>query len=517
MSRALLLTVFLSHAAAWADCLAPERLPSSSRLSLTYGAAARSSDQQSGIEEKYGGVTPSVVRLEGAYFFKRWLGVSFDGSADWFGISGTPLGSPTTVHTELVGFRLLPELVVRWSPKPSTFNLEGHLGWSGGGWPSYLPSGGTVVSAPLFYTGPTLAVVLAFEPNAFIGGQFYARGSFDYAAENRPAPLTASRAALVWGTVGGQLFFGNFVVGELHAAIALDAELDAALAGSADYSLSHFQARFGLGLRFRQEPAPVQLGCHDQIEDSGTLKGRVVADGAGVAHADIEAQGKLAQTDPAGEFELHGISGSVHVKASAAGFKPVEQDVEVPVNGEATVTLTLLKPTGPGTIRGVVKSDAKADKPDAPLEGAEVVAEGLPPVKTADDGSFSIPKAGPGPVKVTVKAKGFASGEEIVQVPAEAEASVTFTLAKQGDKTPATIRGLIVRAGNGKPVKATVRITELNLNVQVKPDGRFVVQVPGGKYTLVIEAPGFIAQTKPVEVADGDQAIFHCDLQPVGR
>jgi hypothetical protein len=102
-------------------------------------------------------------------------------------------------------------------------------------------------------------------------------------------------------------------------------------------------------------------------------------------------------------------------------------------------------------------------------------------------------------------------------VPAESEAVVNFALPKAGEKALATIRGLIVRAVSGKPVKANVRINELNLNVQVKPDGRFVVQVPGGKYTLVIDAPGFVSQAKAVEVADGDQAIFHCDLQPVSR
>ena len=91
-----------------------------------------------------------------------------------------------------------------------------------------------------------------------------------------------------------------------------------------------------------------------------------------------------------------------------------------------------------------------------------------------------------------------------------------LTLLKQGERAPATIRGL-VKSAAGKPVKAQVRISEVSLNVPVKADGRFVVQVPGGKYTLTIEAAGYVTQVKTVEVADGDQAIFHCDLQPAGR
>jgi hypothetical protein len=41
--------------------------------------------------------------------------------------------------------------------------------------------------------------------------------------------------------------------------------------------------------------------------------------------------------------------------------------------------------------------------------------------------------------------------------------------------------------------------------------------VPGGTYAVSISAPGHVTQVKSVEVADGDQALFHADLQPVGR
>ena len=101
-------------------------------------------------------------------------------------------------------------------------------------------------------------------------------------------------------------------------------------------------------------------------------------------------------------------------------------------------------------------------------------------------------------------------------MPPEGEASLSFTLVKAGERQMATIRGL-VKSAIGKPVKGTVKVSDVNLTVPVKADGRFVVQVPGGKYTLTIEAAGYVTQVKTVEVADGDQAIFHCDLQPAGR
>ena len=73
--------------------------------------------------------------------------------------------------------------------------------------------------------------------------------------------------------------------------------------------------------------------------------------------------------------------------------------------------------------------------------------------------------------------------------------------------------GLVISSAAGPVAKATVRVVELKLKQAVKADGRFEVEVPGGKYTLVIEAPKHVTQTKQVEVADGDQAIFQIELE----
>jgi hypothetical protein len=504
----MLLAVVLVSAAAWAETSISEREPSTSRLWVGYGLTLFDSSElaTSGQVAHFGGLPPafSLIQLSGAYFFTRSIGVSLDGSFQWVKLKCPDTGCVAPPpEGALIGFRVAPELALRWA-RTAGFNLEGHVGVNGGQWPSYDAI--KLQPAPVGYIGPTLGLNLALESEGRVSGMFYARGAFNF----------GTSTAMLAFIGGAQLYLGDLKLGStVHGAIALGYEL--VITGSLDnpQSFVQFQNRLTLGLRYRSEPERIVTELTPQL--NGVLKGRVVADGAGVAHAEVEAGGQQVQTDPAGEFTVRGIEGSVHVKAVAGGFKPAEQDVTVPHDGEATVTLTLVKPTGPGTIKGVVKSDAKADKPDSPIEGAEVTAEGRPMVKTAADGSFTVEKAGPGPVKVNVKAKGFAPGEEIVQVPAESEAVVNFALAKQGERAPATIRGLIVRAATGKPVKATVRINELNLNVQVKPDGRFVVQVPGGKYTVVIEAPGFVSQAKPVEVADGDQAIFHCELQPVGR
>jgi hypothetical protein len=40
------------------------------------------------------------------------------------------------------------------------------------------------------------------------------------------------------------------------------------------------------------------------------------------------------------------------------------------------------------------------------------------------------------------------------------------------------------------------------------------MRVPGGTYSVIISAKGFITQQKSVTVKDGDQAIFNVDLFP---
>lgn len=70
---------------------------------------------------------------------------------------------------------------------------------------------------------------------------------------------------------------------------------------------------------------------------------------------------------------------------------------------------------------------------------------------------------------------------------------------------------------SGPPVAARLGTKELGFEIASGADGKFLVRVPGGRYAVTIEADGFVAQNKVVEVADGDQAIFNVDLHPVAR
>lgn len=482
------------HAAAWAATPAPQQEPPTGRVGITIGAALRAATND-GVS--YVGVAPTVVHGNGAYFFNRWLGVMLDGSFETFAVIENVEPPGVQRKTQLFGFRLAAEGVARWSPL-WWIGIELHVGVLGGTWPlPSIVSATEVRSDSAGHIGPTIGFALAFEPDGPVGGQIWGR-----VAASAVSSLSA----------GGQLYLGRLTVGQLRGAVLIETEFDGFTNGQdAANKVNGLQFRAGLGIRLRhQPPAPV-------IANGGgdtTLRGRVVTGGIGLSNATVTAPGLPSQTSTGGgDFDFGAVApGRYVVKAVVDGYKPATQTIEVISGQDANVTLALLKPTGPGTIKGVVKGDK-----EAPIEGAEISVEGgKGTLKTGADGAFVIAQVGPGPTKVGIKAKGYKDGEEVVQVPPEAEAQLTVVLIKQGERAPATIRGS-VKSAAGKPMRALVKISEVNQTIPLKSDGRFVVQVPGGKYTVTIEAAGYVTQMKTVEVADGDQAIFHCDLQPVGR
>jgi hypothetical protein len=512
LKRSVALGLLVLHTTAWADSL--ERKPPTLRVSLTGGAAVRdiSFTDDSSVPLKVQGVAPTVVHLAGAYFFLPFLGVALDASFETFAIQGNDLvmtDANAQAKRQLLGARVLGAAAGRWSPW-SWLGLELHLGYGGGVWPSIaLDSKGNVQGVPIGWHGPVVGVAVALEPEFPVGGQVFAR-LVPSLGGNVIRPLSLS--------VGGQLHFLNLAAGELRAAIALDVEL-IVTGGSYDgpprRDFNETQLRFGLGLRMRQQSAPpVTEVAAVQKSGNGRIVGRVVFAGAGLAGAKVSV-GTLEATDTKadGSFEYPGVKpGQYLLRVVADGYLPAEQLVEVAPGEDAAVTVSLSKPAGPGRIKGVVRGEK-----EALVEGAEVALEGQKPVKSQADGSYLLEQAGPGPVKVTVKAKGYQDAEDAAQVPPAGVATLDFTLNKQGERQKATVRGL-VKSASGKPVRAAVKIAELpNQPVPVKADGRFMVQVPAGKYTLTIEAPGYVTQVKSLEVAEGDQAIFHCDLQPAGR
>ena len=160
-----------------------------------------------------------------------------------------------------------------------------------------------------------------------------------------------------------------------------------------------------------------------------------------------------------------------------------------------------------GRIRGVVRLQAG----DA-LAGVSVVAVDGPTTKTGADGSFTLAEVPPGLIRVNLSRPDLVASQEVVSVPPGGEVSVQITLRLAQAPAPAVLIGL-VRGEDGHPVPAKVRLLEPSLEVDADARGRFRFEVPAGRYTLTIEAPGFVTQKKSVRAGAGEQNIYNVDLQ----
>lgn len=498
-----------------------------SRVSLSAGFAARSARADDGVlPAAYAGLSFFQLRAAGAYFPLSFLGAAADLSGDWFAATGTGLAGERVV-LPVSAYRVRGAVAGRLTPT-GWLGLELQLGYWYVTTPALVASTGVIQAAAVSSHAPVGSLVVTLGGAWPVSGQLFAHLAPVAVGANGPP----GRVRCLNWAAGAQLAVGALVVGPVRGALVVDYELSQTTASSpSGWTFAQTSHRVGLGLRLDAAPPPPPPP--PPPSGPGALRGRVVTAAAQQPLADVPvtvtgpapalggADGGVAapavvavRTDADGGFTALGVGpGAVGVRVEAPGYRRAEREVAVPPGGEAQVSIAVELPTGPGTIRGVVTvGEAKA-----PAAGLEVSVAGAAPVKTGEDGAFALPGAGPGPVELAVKGEGYEPLTEAVRVPPEGEVSVSLAVRKRGvKKPPGTLRGLI-RSVSGKPVRATVTVTETRYKAKVGGDGRFSVSVPGGRYTLVIEAPGFVTQTLAVELADGDHAIFHCDLEPVRK
>jgi outer membrane protein OmpA-like peptidoglycan-associated protein len=151
-----------------------------------------------------------------------------------------------------------------------------------------------------------------------------------------------------------------------------------------------------------------------------------------------------------------------------------------------------------------------------PVVGALVAVVGaqLPPVATdAQDGRFLSYELPGGLVKLAIHKEGYLPAEhEVVLTPGE---TATVRLALQAEARPAVFAlGVTARK---KPVAATLRLRgpkEEELSVSSGPATR---ELPAGRYTVDVTAPGHLAQTRSVQVAEGARLELAFELEPEPR
>jgi outer membrane protein OmpA-like peptidoglycan-associated protein len=181
--------------------------------------------------------------------------------------------------------------------------------------------------------------------------------------------------------------------------------------------------------------------------------------------------------------------------------------------------VTRAQPTTPpqtaqtGQVSGVVL-DAKTRQP---LPGVLVamVDSALPPVASDPrDGRFLTYSLPSGPVKLSVRKEGYLPLEKEVMLKAGEMATVELALV--AEVKPATLNLAIT--SKRKPVSATLAFLEGPEPRQVAfSDANAAshkLQLAAGRYRVEVTAPGFLAQTRDVQVADGSSLELAFDLEP---
>lgn len=441
-------------------------------------------------------VSPLLLRLKADGYFLRWLGVEGALTGDFFGILtaanqriGTATGGGARAGAAL---RFL---------SAGGFLINGSVGY--GAW--FSP----VVRLTAETPRPTLEALVSHGPGVRLGIG-YAGERFEALADGL-VQLSVNRA--VSQLEVGAWLGGRFIeLGPAALWVGLNGAFLVELSG---VGYNGGALRVALGVKLVMRPPRAAGVAIDGVPSDGTtlVLQASLPDGAPAVGALVSVDGAAAvPADAKGEARVPVKAGDHQVKLVLAGYRPATATVKV-LEGRATaLPLRLEALSGPGTLSGVVRASATGK----PVPGASVTVGELAPVQTGDDGAYRFERAGPGPVQVRVEAQGFNPAEEIAQVPPEAAATLDVQLEPLGKGSPATVRGL-VRSRTGEALKANVVIKGSPAKVQVSPEGRFYVTVPGGTYLFIISAPGYVTQTKKVVLADGDQAILHTELQRLSK
>jgi uncharacterized membrane protein len=467
------------------------------QVRVRYGVAIRSgAESDSGPGLSYAGVSPNDLALTG------WL---------WF-LAGDHLGLTAAVQREafslldngatvtsggLIRAAVGPTGRVRFGPA----RLEAAASYSF----QQLPVFGTV-STPAFATVQRHGVLLAARALVDLG-PVTLEGRFEYpiaiATVGRPV---RSQGLGAGGAVRVQLFRTGMLKWGLLADAQWHQDSLATTDAAAPLQASQSVVRAGLALDVQVKDPRL-----DAAPTTGALRVKVRGEQGPLAGAAISI--RVGATTRALSSDAEGVAflpdlepGEVVTTVTMPGFEPGEARVGLAAGEERELEL--------GLVRETPKVGALAIKVVSFDGRAPVVATIEVNGQRTTSSTWSVDGLPPGPVSVKVTAPGFNPGEEAASIVAGQSSELTVTLVPEKKRVPATLSGQVRSARGGKPVVAQLEVRELKQTISADDAGAFSVQIPGGKYTVRISAPGFVTQTKSVTVRDGDQAIFNVDLAP---
>jgi hypothetical protein len=151
------------------------------------------------------------------------------------------------------------------------------------------------------------------------------------------------------------------------------------------------------------------------------------------------------------------------------------------------------------------------DRGDVVVTAAVLVLHGNDRWELSGDGSgrYRGEHVGAGEASLRIEAAGFEPLERPVSIQAGAPFDLDVTL--KALPPPSQIRGLVRNLG-GKGLTAKVRVEPLGVETATDAAGAFKLDVPPGRYEVVIEAPGYAKQRRSVSVDAQGVVVLNAEL-----
>ncbi|AFE03982.1 putative lipoprotein [Corallococcus coralloides DSM 2259] len=224
------------------------------------------------------------------------------------------------------------------------------------------------------------------------------------------------------------------------------------------------------------------------------LEGGASAEGITVALTGTSHQ---TQTDAQGHFVFTALpTGSYTVQVLKETYAPAQETVEVAVDAQASVALSLQRERGnvAGTI--LLEGEARAENVLVTLVDTDVLS------RANAQGQFILVGVPTGTYTLRAQREGYVTHEQQVEVRAGAQTSVTRTLSRERGSVAGTfqLEG-VATAGN-----IAVLLVDTNFSTQTNAQGKFsLTGIPTGTYTLRASRDTYVSYEQQVEIRAGAQ------------
>jgi hypothetical protein len=166
-------------------------------------------------------------------------------------------------------------------------------------------------------------------------------------------------------------------------------------------------------------------------------------------------------------------------------------------------------PAAPAPVYGMIAGRALDAAGSAPLSGVSIAVDGRDAVLTDAEGRFAIDQLPEGVLELRVSAPGFrAVGARASVIAGEtAELDVALERELPEGQLHGTVRGF-----DGAPLVARIHVKPIGAVVESAQDGSFELDVAPGMYRVVISAPGYRSQERPVVVEHNGVTVIVVEL-----